>query len=277
MIRPLNGSSLHADRELVACELARLLDERTMPAGSPVHEAMRYAVLGAGQRLRPVMAVRVGRMAGAEAKYALRAAAAVEILHCASLVVDDLPCMDDEAMRRDRPAVHVQFGESTALLASFGLVALAARAVVQDVEKSQAARSVRFQIQLLKVLDCSGLIEGQALDLRLRGESRDAQRDCLTELKTVPLFQLAVEAGLAFGDAPARMKTGLRQFARDFGLAYQMTDDLLDGEESDPERLASQYDRVRQRLSPFGAAACGLEEMLDYLHAKADEKNYCHR
>jgi farnesyl diphosphate synthase len=277
MPTPPNGNSLRADRDLVDAELTRLLDQQTMRAGSPVHDAMRYAVLGGGQRLRPIMALRAGRMAAADAKYALRAAAAVEILHCASLAVDDLPCMDDEQMRRNRPSLHVQFGESTAVLASFGLVALAARAAVEGVEKTHAARGVRFQIRLLRVLDCSGLIEGQALDLRLRGESRNAQRDSLTELKTVPLFQLAVEAGLAFGDAPARLKTGLRQFARDFGLAYQMTDDLLDGEESDPERLAGQYDRARQRLSPFGTATGSLEELLDYLHAKADEKNYCHR
>lgn len=277
MTNSRNGTALRMDRELIDGELSLLLRHKTMPEGGPVHEAMRYAVLGGGQRLRPVLAVRTGRLAGAEERLALRAGAAVEILHCASLIIDDLPCMDDEQERRGRMTVHVAFGEATAVLAAFGLVALAARSVVEDVAPGDLGRALDFQRRLLEVLDCGGLIAGQAMDLQLVGASRDAQRDRLTELKTVPLFQLAVEAGLAFGDATPDEERELIRFGRNFGLAYQMMDDLLDGEESSPDRMVEQSERVLECLRPFGGDAYPLEELIHYLHAKAGQTHYSHR
>ena len=109
---------LEAEKIMVEDALRDVLPGGQCPGASRVADAMEYAVLGGGQRLRPLLAVRMGRMAGADGALVMRGAVAVELLHCASLVVDDLPCMDDEAFRRGRATVHREFGESTAVLAA---------------------------------------------------------------------------------------------------------------------------------------------------------------
>ena len=123
--------SLESDRLCVNHHLAKLLCSEGATAGGIVYEAMRYAVLGAAQRVRPILALRVARLFDAPQDHTLCAAAAVELLHCASLIVD-LPCMDDASFRRNRVAVHIRYGEATAVLAAFGLVALAARSLVEN-------------------------------------------------------------------------------------------------------------------------------------------------
>jgi len=260
---------LQVDRELVDAELLRLLQPAEGPA-SPVREAMRYAVLGRGQRIRPILALRVARLAGSDNELTLRAAAAVEILHCASLVVDDLPCMDNEDERRGRPTTHKVHGEFTALLASFGLVSLSARAVVQQrCSPTELSALIRFQIELLNVLDSSGLCEGQDLDLRLTGDERERLRARMIELKTVPLFVLAAQAGLMFTDSKALPARVLRKFAREYGLAFQIVDDYLDGECADFATVDAQLRRCRETLAPLAPAAGPLEEMIDYLYARS--------
>jgi geranylgeranyl pyrophosphate synthase len=260
-----------ADRERAETELIALLGEDSSPAGR-VQEAMRYAVLGGGQRLRPLLALRIGRLTGGEGELCLRAAAAVELVHCASLIVDDLPCMDDESLRRGRPTVHAVYGEPTALLAAFGLVALAARSVVEvRCQPTEMSALIEFQIQLLKVLDTGSLIEGQDLDLRLKGAEREALRSRVAELKTVPLFELAAKAGLLFVDSDSTMARGMRRFAREFGLTYQVADDYLDGEIRDFSEVESQLIRARGCLEPFQPAAAELAELLEYLNERCFE------
>ena len=155
------------DRSIVNRYLERVFACDPASSHGVVQEAMRYAVLGSAQRIRPILTMRVARLLGVPCDLTIRAAAAVELLHCASLVVDDLPCMDDSAERRRKPAVHARYGESTALLAAFGLVALSARSVVDcSAGRDDLGRLLKFQIQLLRSLDCSGLLAGQALDLQ---------------------------------------------------------------------------------------------------------------
>jgi geranylgeranyl pyrophosphate synthase len=259
---------LRADRERVEAELHRLFPAGDAP-GSPFQDAMRYAVLGRGQRIRPVLALRVARLAGSENERTLRAAAAVEILHCASLVVDDLPCMDNEDMRRGRPTTHKVHGEFTALLAAFGLVSMSARSVVeQRCSPTELSALIRFQIELLKVMDASGLCEGQDLDLRLSGDAREQMRARMIELKTVPLFVLAAQAGLMFTDPQTLPARVLRRFAAEYGLAFQIVDDYLDGECADFAVVDSYLRRCRETLAPLTPAAGPLEEMIDYLYAR---------
>ncbi|MCL4842035.1 MAG: polyprenyl synthetase family protein [Bryobacteraceae bacterium] len=265
----IEANLLQVDRELVDAELIRLL-QPVEGAASPVRDAMRYAVLGRGQRIRPILALRVARLAGSDNELTLRAAAAVEILHCASLVVDDLPCMDNEDERRGRPTTHKVHGEFTALLASFGLVSLSARAVVQQrCSPTELSALIRFQIELLNVLDASGLCEGQDLDLRLTGDERERLRARMIELKTVPLFVLAAQAGLMFTDPKALPARVLRKFAREYGLAFQIVDDYLDGECADFGTVDAQLQRCRETLAPLAPAAGPLEEMVDYLYARS--------
>jgi farnesyl diphosphate synthase len=265
-----------AEKTAIDRALGTILDETSCPGRGPVHEAMRYALLGAGQRIRPVLALRVGRLMGADSLATLRAACAVEILHCASLIVDDLPSMDNARCRRGLPATHVEFGEATAILSAFALVALAARIVVDPQGPPEFSRRAQeFQIRLLRTLDCSGLIAGQSLDLRLGGDVREWNRIPLHELKTVPLFDLAVAAGGVY--TRREMPDELRRFGREFGIAFQIADDWVDGELSDPHVAAVHFQSARACLRPFGLAAEPLHELVDYLNARVLEKDHCHR
>ena len=280
MTSPALHSELPSDRNLIDNQLRALLKQGDSNGG-PVADAMRYSVLGSGQRIRPLVAIRTARLKGVGGPKwvaSLRSAASVELLHCASLIVDDLPCMDDEQVRRDRPTVHVRFGEATAILAAFGLVALAARSVIElDGTRAERASFVEFQTHLLKVLDVGGLIAGQSLDLALCGKERECSRALMTELKTVPLFVLSVRAGLLLSSSSACEVESLLEFGRRFGIAYQMTDDLLDGEQFDAEPVLAQLESARYCLRDFGNDSHGLEELVDYLHERACQDNRSHR
>ncbi len=236
---------------------------------TPFREAMRYAVLGQGQRFRPILALRIARLCGHDSPHTLRAAAAVEILHCASLIVDDLPCMDNSPERRNRPSAHVAFGEATALLAAFGLVALAARSVVeQPCLPEQMPHLVRFQTHLLRTLDVCGLCEGQDLDLRAAACERAQLRDCMNELKTVPLFELAARAGLLFTDPQSSLAHTLIAFSRQFGRAFQLVDDFLDGEITDFAPVEASLRRAEETLAPLSPAGAQLLELVEVLRAR---------
>jgi len=236
---------------------------------TPFREAMRYAVLGQGQRFRPLLALRIARLCGHENPHTLRAAAAVELLHCASLIVDDLPCMDNSPERRNRPSAHVAFGEATAMLAAFGLVALAARSVVeQPCLPAQLPHLVRFQTHLLRTLDVCGLCEGQDLDLRASPCERAQLRDCMNELKTVPLFELSARAGLLFTDPQSRLARKMIAFAREFGRAFQLADDYLDGEIPDFDAVEVRLRRAELTIAPLAPANTGLLELVEVLRAR---------
>jgi geranylgeranyl pyrophosphate synthase len=264
----LNVSPLYSDRETVEKFLTSLLHAPGAPT-SPFGEAMRYAVLGQGQRIRPILTLRIARLLGVENILTLRSASAVEILHCASLVVDDLPCMDNESLRRGSPCTHVAYGEATAVLASFGLVALAARLPVETpCPPAQLSNLIRFQTELLRMLDVSGLCEGQDLDLRVAGHDREALRSRVIELKTVPLFELAAAAGLLFTDPDSHTARVIRRFSRLFGMAFQIADDYLDGEIPSISTVEHHIAAARESLKPLAPAAHELEELLDYLHAR---------
>lgn len=265
-IAPPAASRFAADRQAVELHLEALLS-RGQP--TPFRRAMQYAVLGQGQRFRPILALRIARFCAQENSHTLRAAAAVEILHCASLIVDDLPCMDDAPTRRNRPATHIAFGESTALLAAFGLVALAARSVVeQPCLPSQLPSLVRFQSCLLRALDVCGLCEGQDLDLRASGCERAQLRECLNEMKTVPLFELAARAGLLFSDPRSQTARTLIRFSRDFGRAFQLVDDFLDKEIASLAAVEASLRRAEKTLAPLHPVPVELLEMVEVLRAR---------
>ena len=228
---------------------------------------MRYAVLGSAQRIRPILALRIARLVGAHPSLTLTAAGAVELLHCASLIIDDLPCMDDSPSRRDRASVHVQFGESTAILAAFALVALAARSVLESVcAPHNRDQVIQFQLALLRTLDCCGLIAGQALDLESAAVHGPRSDSRISDLKTVPLFTLAVHAGSLVEIDDSNSRAVLSGFGREFGLAFQISDDLLDGEETDPQPFQEKLSLLRALVAHFGPAACDIECLIDYLN-----------
>jgi geranylgeranyl pyrophosphate synthase len=260
---------LHAERLAVDLYLNQILSLEALAGNGVVHEAMRYAVLGTAQRIRPILSMRVARMVGAPAELSMRLAAAVELLHCASLVVDDLPCMDNSPYRRNRASVHMKFGEATAVLAAFGLVALAARSILEpSCDEDYRPCLIEFQLSLLRSLDCSGLIAGQALDLQLPRDSSAASSCEISELKTVPLFSLAVLAGSLLANLDANERALLNCFGRQFGLAFQMSDDLLDGELASHAPFEEKISTLRAAIQPFGHCSRCLEDLIDYLHAR---------
>jgi geranylgeranyl pyrophosphate synthase len=256
---------LEAEKLIVDVALREVLRGVHCSGASCVANAMEYSVLGGGQRLRPLLALRVGKVIGADRELVMRGAVAVELLHCASLIVDDLPCMDDEEFRRGHPTVHREFGESTAVLAAFSLVALAARQTVEGIsDPFVLEQMVAFQLKVLQVLDCNNLVGGQAMDLAGGGSSRQ-----LAEKKTAPLFALAARAGvIGAGVDPVERQAALR-FGHEFGVAYQLMDDLADGELRLRAPFEVQMERTRGILDVFGSRGAGLKEMLDNLYVKS--------
>ncbi len=268
----LDGLAL--DRQLIDEHLVELLPPLPRSPTPHVRQAMRYAVFGCGQRVRPILAVRVASMLGAGSALTLRAAAAVELLHCASLIVDDLPCMDNDRMRRNRPAVHVAFGEATAILAAFGLVALSARSVVDHHTRSwEIPRMLEFQLHLLGPLACASQIGGQSLGVALAIDERDANRAGLAALKTVPLFELAVRAGSVCAHLSGTEESLLCEFGAEFGVAYQMRDDHADGEVPTGICAADRFERAYNCLAPFGERARPLLDLVEYLDANRYRRN----
>ncbi len=209
--------------------------ERLLPGADIVpahlHEAMRYAVLGGGKRVRPLLAFAAGESVGATTERLERVACAVECIHAYSLVHDDLPCMDDDVLRRGKPTAHVAYGEATALLAGDSLQALA----FQLIAETALADDPRDQIELMRVFahacGSRGMAGGQAIDLDSVGKTLDlAQLEHMHIHKTGALIRASVLMGAACGRTPSAVKDGLDHYARAIGLAFQVVDDILDCE-----------------------------------------------
>ncbi|MCH9651857.1 MAG: polyprenyl synthetase family protein [Deltaproteobacteria bacterium] len=196
-----------------------------------VHRAMGYALTSPGKRLRPVLTLVVAEIFGLRQRRVLEIACAVEMVHASSLILDDLPCMDDAALRRGRETTHRRFGESVALLASFGLLNLAFATVA---ERGQELKMRRYGTEdmvhhLAAAIGSGGLIGGQALDLESRPEDLDLElMEYIHSHKTGALFLAAGELGAMAADARRRDLEVISRFAKNLGLAFQISDDLLD-------------------------------------------------
>jgi farnesyl diphosphate synthase len=210
-------------------EVEEALD-RFVPADAPagLGEAMRYAVLGGGKRLRPVLVLAACEAVQGLREAALRAAVAVELIHAYSLVHDDMPCMDNDMLRRGKPTVHVQFGEAQAMLAGDAMQALAFEVLTPEtgVPPELQARLVRL---LAHAAGQEGMAGGQAIDLASVGKplSEAALRD-MHRRKTGALLQCSVLMGAACGDAGETGWQALSDYGAAIGLAFQVVDDILD-------------------------------------------------
>lgn len=218
--------------DLLLAQVNRRLGE-LVPATLPGHEslggAMRDSVMGPGKRLRPVVAVLVAAELGGPVAPAVDAGCAVEMVHAASLILDDLPCMDDAQMRRGRPALHRAHGEDVAVLASIGLLA-EAYGILARLDGVDAAARGECVAVLARAVGSLGLVAGQFQDLRSpRGARLMSEVSQTNGLKTGSLFLAAVEMGAIAARAPSRERESLRLFAAEIGLAFQLLDDLLDG------------------------------------------------
>ena len=208
--------------------LARLLPPaEAIPAR--LHQAMRYACLGGGKRVRPLLAFAAGELTGAAPQKLEIAACAVEMIHAYSLVHDDLPCMDDDVLRRGRPTCHVEYDEPTALLVGDSLQALAFELLTRD-ELGTAQRQLAMVRLLAHASGSCGMAGGQAIDLAAVGQTlNQPELELMHALKTGALIRAAVMLGALCGEPlTADAEASLDRFAKRAGLLFQVVDDILD-------------------------------------------------
>jgi farnesyl diphosphate synthase len=259
-----------------------------------LHDAMRHVALGGGKRVRPMLAFAAGEAVGANPERVERAACAVELIHVYSLTHDDLPCMDDDDLRRGKPTCHVQFDEATALLVGDALQSLAFEVLASPGAPQDAQVQVEMLGQLARASGSRGMAGGQAVDLYSTGQALDmAELEFMHIHKTGALIQAAVLLGaLAGGALEASARAGLERYARCVGLAFQVMDDVLDAETdtatlgktagkdaaqgkatyltlmSTKEARAYATDLIadaEQAISPFGPAGRRLSEIARFI------------
>lgn len=226
--------SLDAAMTRAAEDVSRQLD-LVLPEGAGperrLHEAMRYAALGGGKRLRPFLVLESARLFNVAESCALRVAAAIEMIHCYSLVHDDLPAMDDSPLRRGRPSAHVAYDEATAVLAGDALLTLAFQVLGEAGTHSDPQVRADLVVDLAKAAGPCGMCGGQMLDLAAEGQDLDIGAITrLQRLKTGEIIAFSCRAGAILGKAPAPLRDALDAYAHDLGLAFQIADDLLDAE-----------------------------------------------
>ena len=236
--------------------------ERALPpeqyAPQQLHRAMRYAVLGGGKRLRPMLVYATGVALGAAPAQLDAAAAAVEIIHAYSLVHDDLPAMDDDSLRRGRPTCHIEFGEAMAILAGDALQALAF-----EVLAGHSAPHPRIHVEMLRVLAAAcgahGMAGGQALDLAATGQRLEpAELERMHVYKTGALIRASVRLGaLAAGCEDATVLAALERYGHCIGLAFQIRDDIIDVE-GDSATLGKTAGKDAANAKPTYPAILGM-------------------
>lgn len=191
--------------------------------------AMRHASIGGGKRLRPLLVLASAEMFGVHPYHALRAGVAVEAVHVYSLIHDDLPCMDDDDLRRGKPTVHKAFDEATAVLAGDALQALAYEILVDPATSGDPFIRAELATVLAQASGISGMAGGQMMDLAGEGQALDIHAITrLQQLKTGALLSASVEMGAVLGKIAPEGRGHLRGYARDIGLAFQIADDLID-------------------------------------------------
>lgn len=216
-------------RQLGEVELAL---SRWVPQEAPagLGEAMRYGVLDGGKRLRPLLVLAAAEAAGAHgSEAAMRAACAVELIHAYSLIHDDMPCMDDDVLRRGKPTVHVKFGEAQAMLAGDAMQALAFEVLTPDDGSVEPALQARLVGLLARAAGQEGMAGGQAIDLASVGQPlAEAALADMHRRKTGALLQASVVMGAACGRVAGDAACALSDYGAAIGLAFQVVDDILD-------------------------------------------------
>ena len=239
------------------------------PAGLGL--AMRYAVLDGGKRLRPLLVLAACEAVQGDGTAALRAACAVELIHAYSLVHDDMPCMDNDVLRRGKPTVHVQFGEAQALLAGDALQALAFELLVPNDGSMPPALSAALCRQLALAAGATGMAGGQAVDLASVGLSLDQSAlEAMHRLKTGALLQASVTMGVATAQVAASVIRELSSYGASLGLAFQVVDDILDVT-TDSATLGKTAGKDAASDKPTFVSLMGLQNAQAYADALLDQ------
>ncbi|MDD5384322.1 MAG: polyprenyl synthetase family protein [Gallionella sp.] len=255
-------------------EVLRGLLPRAEIAPQRLHEAMRYAVLDGGKRVRPLLAFAAGELAGADTARVDIAAAAVELIHAYSLVHDDMPCMDDDVLRRGKPTCHVQYDEATALLVGDSLQTLAFQLLAEHRLNDEAARQLEMVKLLALASGSRGMAGGQAIDLASVGKSLTLpELEFMHIHKTGALIRAAVLLGAQCGSVSAEQLDRLDHFGKLIGLAFQVVDDVLDCE-ADTATLGKTAGKDADNDKPTYVSLLGIQgarDMAQRLHREALE------
>ena len=238
--------------------------ERLLPspriAPKRLHDAMRYSTLGGGKRVRAMLVFAAGVVSDADPARLEVAAAAVEMIHAYSLIHDDLPCMDDDTLRRGKPTCHVEFDEATALLAGDALQSLAFQLLAEHRLAANADDQLRMVQLFAAACGSRGMAGGQAIDLESVGKSLTLpELEFMHILKTGALIRAAVLLGAHCGESPRAGFDGLDRYAKCVGLAFQVVDDILD-EEGDAESLGKTAGKDRAAGKPTYTSLMGLAD-----------------
>ena len=254
---------LQSEMDAVSAAINKTID-RLLPdtdlAENRLYESMRHGTLGGGKRLRPFLVMHSAALFNVDPARARRVAAALEFIHCYSLIHDDLPAMDDAALRRGKQTVHRKYGEATAILAGDALLTLAFE-VVSEPETHEDPR-VRCELiyALARASGGHGMVGGQMLDLIAETEEFDLGTiSRMQRMKTGKLMAFACEAGAILGKASEPHKRALCNYAHDLGLAFQVTDDILDVE-SDPQDTGKDTGKDEQAGKATFVSAMGKEQ-----------------
>jgi farnesyl diphosphate synthase len=247
--------------QALSCWVASPIDT---PAPAGLGDAMRYAVLDGGKRLRPLLVMAACEASNGNAHAALRAACAVELIHAYSLVHDDMPCMDNDVLRRGKPTVHVKFGQAQALLAGDALQALAFEFLTPDDGSVEVATQARLCRMLAQAAGFEGMAGGQAIDLASVGKPLSSEQlHAMHRLKTGALLQASVMMGAACGAIPLVAQTALRDYGATVGLAFQVVDDILDVT-ADSATLGKTAGKDAAQDKPTFVSLMGLQASKNY-------------
>lgn len=257
--------------------LKQLLADATLPGeiARPARfmEAMRYASLGGGKRLRPFLLVEAARLFGVEGNGVLRAACALEMIHCYSLVHDDLPAMDDDDLRRGRPTTHKAYDEATAILVGDGLLTLAFDVTADPLTHPDPAVRVQLVLELARHSGIGGMVGGQILDLEAEAATTPHTPETVVRvqsMKTGALLHYATLAGALLGRADANATAAMSRYGKALGAAFQVADDILDVE-ADAAALGKAAGKDAGRNKATLVAALGLEAARARRDALADD------
>ena len=258
-------------------ELEKLLELKPKP-GEPARpkrlmEAMRYATLGGGKRLRPFLTVETAQALGRTDNGPVRAGAAIECIHAYSLIHDDLPSMDDDDLRRGRPTTHRAFDEATAILAGDGLQALAFEILADPATDTSADVRVALCLGLARAAGLAGMVGGQMLDIDAEQSTAPLSVEeirLLQAMKTGALLKFSVEAGAILAGADAKARAALGVYGRAIGAAFQIADDILDVE-SDAATLGKRAGKDAEQNKGTLVGSLGLEGARRELDRLVDE------